>query len=304
MRQELISPSQRGFSWIHFEKPNESELQALSDDLGLSQLYIQDVMQAEHLPKVEPMGEVANSWFLIVRILDPDLGSKPFNSIPELSRKLAIFFEPGRLVTIIRTDSPDLNDFIRKCRFLPEGLTDFQLVAKLLKVSFRTYEPLLLKIGSDLDFFEGKLFENERFPPLAKSLYSLRRKTSVLKRLITVSEPLVAFLRENGAGDPVVTDSLDMITRIETMVEDVFERAVGLINLNLSVSSQRSNEVMRFLTLYSAFFMPLTFLVGVYGMNFSWMPELEWRWGYGLLWAVMLGIAGFHFWWFRRKNWL
>jgi magnesium transporter len=61
---------------------------------------------------------------------------------------------------------------------------------------------------------------------------------------------------------------------------------------------------MRFLTLYSAFFMPLTFLVGIYGMNFRWMPELDWTWGYLACWVLMLGIAGFHWWWFRRKKWL
>ncbi len=303
MQITVYSIDNRPFEWIHYSEPTEAELFSLSEDLGLSQLYIQDVLQAEHLPKVEPIGN-ENCYFLIARTLDPSLGKREFNGIPEVTRKVAIFLEPSRLVTIQRASSPWLTDLITKAPGFPQNLSAFQVVTKILKETFRSFEPLLLDLGSDLEFFEGKLFENERFPPFAKGLYAIRRKASVLKRLFLVSVPLVEFIEEYGPPDPVAQDALDMYKRIHTLVEEINERAAGLINLNLSISSQRSNEVMRFLTLYSAFFMPLTFLVGIYGMNFRWMPELDWTWGYLACWVLMLGIAGFHWWWFRRKKWL
>lgn len=304
MHSILFTPAERGFSWIHFYQPDDSDLDRMAGELAIPGLYIQDILQAEHLPKVEPVGDRPGAWFLIARILDPELGSRSFNSISSLSRKLAVFYAPGQVVSVLRSDSAPVQEFVTKSQQQPAGLTDFQLVAKILKVSFRSFEPLLLKLGEDVDFFEGKLLDNERFPPLARSLYGLRRKASVMKRLMVLSEPLIAFLRENGAGDPIATDAMDMFTRIETLTDDVFERAVGLINLNLAVASQRSNEIMRFLTLYSAFFLPVTFLVGVYGMNFRGMPELELPWGYPAVWILILLLAGFHFWWFRRKKWL
>jgi magnesium transporter len=293
----------RSFEWINFQEPNETELEKLAQDLKILPIYIQDIMQAEHLPKVEPIGE-EGCFFLIARVLDPALKNKEFNSIQEATRKLAIFYQPDQVISIQRSPFPWLDEMIGKAGSLPSDLNSFQLVCKLLKQTFRSYEPLLFKLVSDLDFFEGKLFENERFPPFAKSLYAIRRKASILKRLFTVSSPLMEFLQSLSNSEPLAQDAMDMFNRIVTLVEDVNERASNLINLNLSISSQRSNEVMRFLTIYSAFFMPLTFLVGVYGMNFRIMPELDWAWGYGFCWALMLGMAGFHFWWFRRKNWL
>jgi magnesium transporter len=95
-----------------------------------------------------------------------------------------------------------------------------------------------------------------------------------------------------------------MFQRINTLAEDVNERAASLINLNLAISGQRNNDVMRFLTVYSAFFLPLTFLVGIYGMNFEFMPELKHPMGYAATWILILLTTGFHLWWFRRKKWL
>jgi magnesium transporter len=222
----------------------------------------------------------------------------------EATRKIAIFFKEDQVITIERGTFNWLEEMTSKAGGDNSYSSAFQLVCRLLKQSFRSFEPLILRLGSDLDFYEGKLFDNEKFPPFAKSLYAIRRKAAILKRLFTVSTVLLDFLEDHAKSDPIAQDAIDMYRRIETMIEDINERSVSLINLNLSVSSQRSNEVMRFLTIYSAFFMPLTFLVGVYGMNFQFMPEINWRWGYAFCWFLMIGMAGFHFWWFRRKNWL
>jgi magnesium transporter len=266
-------------------------------------MYIQDILQSEHLPKVEQVGN-ENCYFLIARVLDQDLGGKDFKLMHEATRKLAIFFKEDQVITIERGTFSWLEEMTSKAGGDNSYSSAFQLVCRLLKQSFRSFEPLILRLGSDLDFYEGKLFDNEKFPPFAKSLYAIRRKAAILKRLFTVSTVLLDFLEDHAKSDPIAQDAIDMYRRIETMIEDVNERSVSLINLNLSVSSQRSNEVMRFLTIYSAFFMPLTFLVGVYGMNFQFMPEINWRWGYAFCWFLMIGMAGFHFWWFRRKNWL
>jgi magnesium transporter len=291
------------FDWIHFLEPDDSELSDLSESLNINPLYIQDIMQAEHLPKVEPVEE-NEGFFLIARVLDPQLGNKEFNSIPEATRKLAIFYRPGQVISIQRAPFPWLDSMIEKCKTGGELLTDKKLVCRLLKQSFKSFEPVLQRLSGDLDFFESKLFENERFPPFAKSLYSLKRKASILKRLFAVSTPLVEFLKEHLYSEPFAQDAIDMFNRINTLVDDVSERSTGLINLNLSINSQRSNEVMRFLTIYSAFFMPLTFIVGVYGMNFNNMPEIMWEWGYFLCWFLMALLSLFHFLWFRNKKWL
>jgi magnesium transporter len=80
--------------------------------------------------------------------------------------------------------------------------------------------------------------------------------------------------------------------------------AVSLMEVHLSSISNRLNEVMRVLTVISTIFIPLTFLVGVYGMNFEYMPELHWRWAYPALWGVMIAIGVFMFAVFRRRGWI
>ena len=92
--------------------------------------------------------------------------------------------------------------------------------------------------------------------------------------------------------------------RLQTWADELLESATHLMNLELNVASQRTNEVMRVLTVFSAFFLPLTFIAGVYGMNFRRMPELEHRLGYPLvLSAMLLTVLGIWA-WFRRKGWL
>jgi magnesium transporter len=82
------------------------------------------------------------------------------------------------------------------------------------------------------------------------------------------------------------------------------ENANHLLNIYFNISSQRTNETMRVLTIFSVFFMPLTFIVGIYGMNFHNMPELGWKWGYPLTLATMAVVTIIIYLWFRRKKWL
>jgi len=86
---------------------------------------------------------------------------------------------------------------------------------------------------------------------------------------------------------------------METLREIIY----GMFDIYLSSMSNRMNEIMKVLTVFATIFIPLTFLVGVYGMNFKFMPELEWKWSYPILWLFMIGVAGSMLWYFRRKKW-
>lgn len=304
MKQTVENSAFSGFKWTYCLEPGTEELKALAAAWNIPELYIQDVLQAEHLPKVEPIPGQKGRYFILMRALMPDLDKMDFNAIPQFSRKLAVFYAPDSLITIQRNVFPWMESFLLPRDNEQDDISAFQFTSRLIKACFRSYEPFIQQLSSDLDFFENKVFENEKFPPFAKNLYALRRKTSLLKRLLNLSEPLTNWLKENGHQDPVAQDALDMAKRVITLADVVYERAVGLINLNLTINSQRSNEVMRFLTIYSAFFMPLTFLVGVYGMNFHIMPELNWQYGYGFCWLLMVGIFAGHWFWFRKKRWL
>ena len=303
MRSHIFKSSERNFDWIDLQSPDEGELENLASELNIPSLYIQDVLQAEHLPKTESFDN-DESFFLIARALDPENTSLEFKSIREISNKIAIYYSEGRVISLHRRKFPWLDELIKKSASFPPETTALQLVSKILKHSFRSFEPALLDLISDIEFFESKLLESDKVSSLARSLYALKRKASVMKQLFTASGPLREFLADEAGNEPIARDALDMFDRINALCEEANDRAASLINLNLTIAGQRSNDVMRFLTVYSAFFMPLTFLVGVYGMNFRYMPELESPMGYPAVWLVMLLITGVHLWWFRKKRWL
>jgi magnesium transporter len=109
-----------------------------------------------------------------------------------------------------------------------------------------------------------------------------------------IAESTGIFLRD------VYDHTIQIIDTVETF-RDILS---GLVDLYLSSISNRMNEVMKVLTIIATIFIPLTFIVGVYGMNFDYMPELHWRWSYPVLWLIMLTMGGGMFLFFRKKHWL
>ena len=131
---------------------------------------------------------------------------------------------------------------------------------------------------------------------LRQSVWPLREVIGRLVRgdLALIGEPITPYLRD------LYDHTIQVIDTIETL-RDVTS---GMFDIYLSSASNRMNEVMKVLTIIATIFIPLTLVVGVYGMNFKFMPELEWRWGYPLVWAVMLVIVVLMLLYFRRKKWL
>ena len=97
---------------------------------------------------------------------------------------------------------------------------------------------------------------------------------------------------------------LDNFIQIETGYDQINEQINNLLSLYLSISAQRTNEVIRVLTIFSVFFMPLTFIVGIYGMNFKVMPEIDWQYGYAYAIVLMVAVTIAIYSWFKRKGWL
>jgi magnesium transporter len=127
----------------------------------------------------------------------------------------------------------------------------------------------------------------------------------VLRKLTNLSKEIIEKITENATKkSPFMQDLKDYYTKLDTQIEAAYDSISSLMNMYISLSSQRTNEVMRTLTVFTAFFLPLTFIVGVYGMNFKYMPELDKHWGYpgviGLMLVMTIGVAA----WFKRKGWL
>lgn len=300
MKKTLVTLDHSTWEWIDLESPTKEELQELAGKYGLHSASVVDSLQPEHLPKYEEFGKVS---FLISRVFDSNAHQEA-DTIQELTNKVAIFFSEKFIITIHRHPVRLIQEVKEKYVDSSAVTTTAELLVKLVKAVFRTYEAPAHGLAMELDSYEAKTFLNEKMPPLTKGLYHLKRKATVCKRVLRLSEVILTNLQLNGLPPAEIQDLKDLYVHIETQFEEINEGTNNLINIYISLSSQKTNDVMRVLTIFSAFFLPLTFIAGVYGMNFEFMPELEKTYGYPAVMALMALVTLCIYLWFRKKHWL
>ena len=171
------------------------------------------------------------------------------------------------------------------------------------------YFIILEKLGERIEFIEEALVTHPTTETL-KEIHSLKREMIFLRKAVWPLREVISGLTRGES--PLIQESTrvylrdvyDHTIQVIDTIETFRDMVSGMLDIYLSSVSNRLNAVMKVLTIIATIFMPLTFLAGVYGMNFKHMPELEWRWGYPALWLVMIGIGVFMLVYFRKKKWL
>jgi len=303
MIQRVFGSPQDGFHWIDLVAPTPEEFGEVAKDYGLHPTSVQDCLDPEHLPKYERIGSVV---FIIVRAFDEHC-SADADTVQELTRKVALFISDRFLITVHRKDQP----FLQRAREFWGAAGDsrqnlgMHISSEILRGAIFSYEGPLNQAGNDVDTYETKTFRGVDTQAIIEDLYFLKRKASVFKRMLRMTQELVGKMDTQLAlNAPAIQDLKEEAQQLHFSTEELFEDVQNLLTLHLSLASHRTNEVVRILTLFSVFFMPLTFIVGIYGMNFKVMPELEWQIGYPLIWLVMCAVTAGIWAWFRRKGWL
>lgn len=302
MQRIIKTKADSGFVWIDVLSPTENDLQQLAATYHFHPSALQDVLQPEHLPKVEQFDDLE---FIICRYYDVD-AEKDADSIQKISRKLAIFYRKDLVLTIHRKESPAYENLIKKYESNNQ-LNAFEITCKIVKAVLSTYEEPSTKLDAEIDFYESRIFLKKRIPDLLKNLYAIKRKVYLLRKVSNLTEEIVHHLAPIAQAQkckPVYQDLKDYYVKVDTMVESNHEDINNLLNIYLSISSQRNNEVMRTLTVFTAFFLPTTFIVGLYGMNFEYMPELKHPAGYPAVIALMVLVTVVIYSWFKRKGWM
>jgi magnesium transporter len=288
------------FDWLDIYDPSEEELRKAAETYQLPEAAVIDCLQSEHLPKFETF---ENYQFIIVRFYDQHCSANS-DSIQKLTRKIAIFFNNDFILTIHRSKFDLLDKVAQKYSKDANMKHPYSLACKIVKNTFETFELPLNNLDETVSNYESKIFLKKRTPDLLQNLYLLKRQIHVYKRLNYVSKMVVDHLQSHHKKNSYYEDLHDYFLRLEVLTEQLHEDVQSLLHLYLSISSQKTNEVMRILTVFSAFFLPLTFIVGVYGMNFNYMPELRHHYGYPGILIFMLLITLLIFQWFKRKKWL
>lgn len=302
------------FVWRDVTNPDRAELEQIAAEHKLHPVAVQDCLEPDHMPKLESFEAVD---FIVVRAYDVT-SADDADTVRELTRKLAVFVGDGFVLTIHRAVQPYVDEVKGRFRLqeTSRAFADVDLgsiiVQHLLRQAILTYERPLAHANERLDRIEEVLFKAEQTPFSMLEGYYLHRKGVVFKHMLKLSADVVDELTEEGMrGLPYFRDVRDHANRLLFYATELEANATHLLNLALSIASQRlnlsshrSNEIMRVLTVFSAFFLPLNFIAGVYGMNFENMPELKNPQGYHLTLGAMLTVAALIVVWFAHKGWL
>lgn len=292
-------------TWINVDGLHDvAMLERLAHDYGLHPLTIEDIVNTQQRPKVEFFD---NYIALNLKMYTFDINTYELD-IDHVSLVLGKNF-----VLTFQERQGDLFDAIRaRIQYnkgkIKKGGADY-LAYSLLDAIVDGYFKVLDRIGDEIEDIEEKLFTNPE-SSILQDLHDLRQELIFFRKTVW---PLRTIMNEldrqeteliEDSTSVYLRDLYDHVVQVIETLETFREMLSGHLEVYLSTISNKTNEIMKFLTIIGTIFIPLTFIAGVYGMNFKYMPELEWRWGYYLIWAIMIGIGVALLAYFRKKKWI
>ena len=279
------------------------QLEALRETLGIHPLAMADVVHVPQRPKAElhdrhllvitQMAQVREPGSIQVEQVGLILGPGWVASFQE---------QPGDVFDPVRKRIREASPRVR-------GMGADYLLYALIDAVIDGYFEVVEALGAVIDSLEEEVIDGSDRAALNR-IHTTRRTLLQLHRVQWRQLDAVNTLLRNEefplseAVQPYLRDAHDHTFQTLDALETFRDMVVGLMDLYLSAASHRMNEVMKTLTIVATIFIPLTFMSGVYGMNFDYMPELHWHWGYPTFWIAMLALGGGLLVWFRRRGWL
>lgn len=289
--------------WVDLDDNGVDEERLLSEVFSFRGLVVEDVFE-ESQPKIE----LHRSYlYLIFQGIDPK-HREPYDvQLTEVD----IFLGEG----FVLTHHPGMNESVQHVR--SQLVRDPDLLRQgpafvahaILDHVVDAYVPLMERFEKTVESIEMEIYRRpepnvlERIMDLKGSLQRLRRvnihQREILQRLRSPGIPLVP-----EAAHPFFGDIHDHFVRVADLADSLRDLTQGVLDTYMSVQSHRLNEVMKVLTVGASIMLPLTFLAGIWGMNFRVMPELEWKYGYAFAWGTMIAVAVTLLMYFKRRDWL
>ncbi len=293
-------------SWLHVAGLHDIGLmEQLGDFYHLHPLTIEDILYTDQRPKMEDFG---NYIYIVLK----DLSLPPEGGGELMPEQISIVFGPHFLISFQERQSPlmePIRERIRTARGRIRKAGGDYLAYTIIDTIVDQYFILLEKLGENIESLEDQLVTRPERDTL-HAIQDIKREMLYLRKSIwPLREAVNALQRSDStlmetATDLYLKDVYDHTIQLIDTIETYRDILSGMLDIYLSSVSNRLNEVMKVLTIIATIFMPLTFLAGVYGMNFKYMPELEWRWGYFMVLGIMVTVALSMVHFFKRKKWL
>lgn len=300
MPANLIFETEK-FKWIDVLDLQIEEIRNISAEYDINHLLLEDCIDPNHLPKFEDLGDLK---FLLTRV-NTNTERLNLNTISDVSTKLGIFLKDNLILTVHRIE----NDVVSKLlKDLKEGKTNdvnpYKIVLELAQNIFKSYEEENLILLEQMERMENEIFmKNISNATQIKRLYRFKRKVGLNQKVLNLSSEWVNSFDKLPLEAVEIKDLKDSYKDSLSDYDHLTIQTANLISIYLALSDQKANQVMKMLAIYSVYFLPITFIAGLYGMNFKFMPELEHPYGYFATLGVMVLIVIITFIYFRRKKW-
>jgi magnesium transporter len=294
-----------GVTWINVDGVHDVPLlEKFGDCFGLHRLVMEDIANTDQRPKTEDYGDYL---YIVLKMLSAGKNGEIVTE--QLSLVLGANFVLSFQEGIEGDVFPLIRERLRSGKGRVRKMGADYLAYSLLDAVVDNYFVILEKFGDKIESIETELIGNPTQQTVQR-IYQLKREMIFLHNAVWPLREVVSNIGKHEsplikeATAPYLRDVYDHVVHIIDSVDIYREMLSSMLDMYLSSVSNRLNEVMKVLTAISLIFMPLTFIVGVYGMNFKYMPELEWRYGYFITLLAMLGIGVVMLLYFKRKKWL
>ena len=286
--------------WVDVEAPTAEDLTFLHERYEINNLLLEDTLDPNHLPKYEEDGDV--KFFLLRE--STELERKNLNTISDISTKIGIFILGRTIITIHRMKTKSLTETKKQLSGLKTETTAKNIALRIALLIMKSFDDESVSLLETMDNIENEIFlKNTNHTNQIKRLYKMKRKSGLNSRVLTVSTDAIDKFKLLGLQDSEVSDLKDKHKDVVADFDHLNIQVTNLIGMFLALSDQKANQVMKVLAVYSVYFLPITFIAGVYGMNFDNMPELHHKNGYFFTLGLMAVVVICTFIYARRKQW-
>ena len=292
-------------SWINIDGLHQVDLvEKIGQHFNIHPLILEDIVHTGQRPKLD---EVDDNLFIVLKMFTYDVQEQDIKA-----EQVSMILAPHVLISFQEAEGDvfePIRDRIRKAKGRIRKMGSDYLCYALLDAIVDNYFVILEKLGEKIELLEEELLSNPS-PVTLQAIHRVRGELIFLRRSVW---PLREVINELERGEhSLIMDSskiffrdvYDHTIQVIDTIETCRDVVSGMLDMYLSSISNKMNEVMKVLTVIATIFIPLTFIAGIYGMNFEYMPELHWRWSYPLVWVLIVligvGMAAF----FKRKKWL
>lgn len=293
------APLSHEVAWIRLKQQTPDKVKEVLEGLFHAHpLLVEDAVKLNQRPKLDRyQTHIFLSFFAV--------GHKDLKL-----QEIGIVLGPNYVISISQDDIPFFDQLAQEFREKPDRMDHSgEILYHIIDRCVDEYSDAVNHYEEYMEKLERMIYRNP-YIRVAHDVFRFKRSLHQLRRIFIEEKTVLGSLCHQNLPyiseekDVYFIDIYDHISRVIDSVDIFREGLSGLLELQMAMKSDRMNEIMKMLTIISSLFLPLTFIVGLYGMNFRFIPELNWKFGYGYVWVLMIAVSVGMYWYYKRKKWM